>query len=188
MILFTCTIASFVAQKGAKNIALQEAGEKGAEELNSLEKILIPVSNSETTEELINLGITVKSRKNKNELFALSIIDNSTTDATAHKNARKILQKAAIAASATDNSLHQLLRYDQSVTQGIVSVVREQQITDLILGLHIKEGISDSFLGNLTENILSKSNTTTLIYKAVQPFGTIKRHIILVLKQRQKRK
>jgi hypothetical protein len=69
---------------------------------------------------------------------------------------------------------------------GISSVVKEHKITDLILGLHINKGISDSFFGNLTEGILTKCNTTTLIYKPVQPFGTIKRHIIIVPENAEK--
>ena len=180
MILFTCTIASFVAQKGAKNIALSSASETTSEETDNRENILIPISNIDTTDELINLGVTIKSKTNRGGLYALSIIDNSSTDSSEVKKAKKILNKAAITASATDNILHELLRYDLNVVNGITSAVKEHKISDLILGLHIKKGISDSFLGNLTDGILTKCNTTTLIYKPTQPFGTIKRHIIIV--------
>jgi len=180
MILFTCTIASFVAQKGAKNIALSEASEAEPDDQESQEKILIPLSNFDTTDELINLGVTIKSKVNNNGLYALSIIDNNSSDGAADKNAKKILNKAAVTASATDNHLNQLLRYDLNIVNGITSVVKENKISDLILGLHVKKGISDSFLGHLTEGILTKCNTTTLIYKPAQPFGTIKRHVIIV--------
>lgn len=180
MILFTCTLASFVAQKGAKNIALLEAGGKTSTGLEHQEKILIPVSNIETTDELIHLGITIKSKKNKRGLYALSIVDNSTTDEAADSRAKKVLHKAAVTAASTDNVLHELLRYDLNIVNGINSVVKEHKISDLILGLHIKQGITDSFLGNLTDGILAKCNTTTLIYKPTQPLGTIKRHIIIV--------
>lgn len=186
MILFTCTIASFVAQKGAKNIALLESTDATTEDEENLEKILIPISNIDTTDELINLGVTIKSKKNKDGLYALSIVDNNTRDGSADKQARKILRKAAVTASATDNSVHELLRYDLNIVNGITSVAKEHKITDLILGLHINKGISESFLGNLTEGILTKCNTTTLIYKPAQPFGTIKRHIIIVPENAEK--
>lgn len=186
MILFTCTIASFVAQKGAKNIALLESTDTATDDEENQEKILIPISNIETTDELINLGVTIKSKKNKDGLYALSIVDNNTMDGSADKQAKKILSKAAVTASATDNLLHELLRYDLNIVNGITSVAKEHKITDLILGLHIKKGISDSFLGNLTEGILTKCNITTLIYKPAQPFGTINRHIIIVPKNAEK--
>ncbi|MDR7131320.1 Kef-type K+ transport system membrane component KefB/nucleotide-binding universal stress UspA family protein [Algoriphagus sp. 4150] len=186
MILFTCTIASFVAQKGAKNIALLESSDTAIEDDENQEKILIPISNIETTDELINLGVTIKSKKNKDGLYALSIVDNNTMDGSADKKAKKILSKAAVTASATDNVLHELLRYDLNIVNGITSVAKEHKITDIILGLHINKGISDSFLGHLTEGILTKCRTTTLIYKPAQPFGTIKRHIIIVPKNAEK--
>ncbi len=186
MILFTCTIASFVAQKGANNIALLESTETSTNEDKNQEKILIPISNIDSTDELINLGVTIKSKKNKGGLYALSIVDNDSIDTSAEKQAKKILSKAAVTASATDNLIHQLLRYDLNIVNSITSVAKEHKITDLILGLHINKGISDSFLGNLTEGILRKCNTTTLIYKPAQPFATIKRHLIIVPENAEK--
>lgn len=180
MILFTCTLASFVAQKGARNIALQETTGAPADNEINHEKILIPLSNTETADELINLGVTIKSKNNKGGLYALTIVDNNTMDGAADRQARKLLDRASETASATDNTLHELLRYDLNIVNGISAVVKEHKITDLILGLHVKKGISGSFLGNLTEGILTKCNTTTLIYKPAQPFATIKRHIIIV--------
>ncbi|MFB9058146.1 cation:proton antiporter [Mariniflexile ostreae] len=186
MILVTCTIASFVAQKGAQNIALLESADTDDEEYENQEKILIPISNSETIDELVNLGVTIKSKRNKDGLYALSIVDNNKLDGSSDKNAKKILNKAAVTASATDTVLHQLLRYDLNIVNGITSVAKEHHITDLILGLHINKGISSSFLGNLTEGILTKCNTTTLIYKPAQPLTTIKRHLIIVPENAEK--
>jgi len=180
MILFTCTVASFVAQKGAKNIALLDSSDEAVEESESRERILLPVNNFETTEELVNLCVTVKSKKNRDGLYALSIVDDTKASDSSEKLARKVLHKAAVTAAATDNHLHELLRYDVNIVNGISNVVKEQQITDMILGLNVSKGISASFFGHLTEGILTKCNTTTLIYKPAQPFGTIKRHIIVV--------
>ncbi|MTI31942.1 cation:proton antiporter, partial [Xanthovirga aplysinae] len=186
MILVTCTIASFVAQKGAQNLALAEAEDEGIDKKESNEKILIPVNNIETTDELINLGITIKSKKNRDGLFALSVIDSHDANEGKIKRAKKVLNKAVVSASATDNPLNQILRYDLNIVNGINSVVQEHEITDLILGLHHKKGITDSFLGNLTEGILTKCNTTTLIYKSSQPLATIRRHLIIIPEHAEK--
>jgi Kef-type K+ transport system membrane component KefB/nucleotide-binding universal stress UspA family protein len=187
MILVTCTIASFVTQKGAQNIALSEStDQENNEDDDSVERVLIPISNIDSTDELINLSVTVKSKKNKSGLYALHVIDNEHSGSEAEKNAKKILSKAAVAASATDNHLHELLRYDVNIVNGITNIVKEQKITDLILGIHQTKGFSESFLGNLTEGILTRSNTTTLIYKPVQPLATIKRHLIIVPERAEK--
>ena len=180
MILFTCTVASIVAQKGAQNIALLNTSDEESEDNEHSEKILIPVNSLETTEELINLSLTIKSKNNKSGIFALTVVDTNELDSIADKSAKKILTKAADTASAADVILKELLRYDLNVVNGITNVVKEHKITDLILGLHKNKGFSANFLGNLTEGILTKSNTTTLIYKPFQPISTIKRHLVVV--------
>jgi Kef-type K+ transport system membrane component KefB len=185
MILITCTIASFAAQKGGTNISLKEAASFESDDAEKTERILIPVSNPATLDELINLSTLIKSKENKKGLYALSII-NTETAADSETTAKKTLDKAVVAASATDNQLNKILRYDISVANGITSVIKEHSITDLVLGLHVSKGISESFLGKLTEDILSKSNTTTFVYKSVQPLATIKRHIVIVPQNAEK--
>lgn len=180
MILVTCTIASFVAQKGAANIALTQETNNESEADEVEERILIPVNSIELAEELINLSTTVKTKSVQSKLYALNVIASESSSEEADRKARKILDKAAFIAAATDNQLQGLLRYDLNIVNGITNVVKEHKITDIILGLHIKKGISDSFLGNLTEGILTRCNTTTLIYKPYQPLSTIKRHLIIL--------
>ncbi|WP_291779563.1 cation:proton antiporter [Cecembia sp.] len=180
MILVTCTIASFVAQKGAAKLALEEElnHEEGDEEAE--EKILIPVNYPENIEELIHLGVTIKTQSQKDALLALNIIPSDSEDPSKEKYAKKLLEKASISASATDNKLTELIRYDSNVVQGITNVVKENKATDIILGLHKDAGISGSFLGKLTEGILGKINVTALIYNSVQPLNTISRYLIVV--------
>jgi len=179
VILITCTYASMVAQRGAQNIAIKETAGMEEQEEESIEKILVATNNVEITEELVNLSLIIKSKSNKTGLFALNVIDGDNSQ-TADKQAKKILDKAAVTASAADAILQELLRYDLNIVNGITNVVKEHKITDLILGLEEKKGFSKNFLGNLTEGILTKCNTTTLIYKPSQPLSTIKRHIIVV--------
>ncbi len=186
MILVTCTIASFQAQKGGQNIALLEKSDEATNEVENEERILIPINNVEATEELINLSIIIKSKSNKHGLYVLTVVDQNSPDSISDKKAKKILEKAVTTASATDNHLHELLRYDLNIVNGITNVVKENKITDLILGLTRKKGISSNFLGNLTEGILTKCNTTTLIYKSAQPLATIKRHLIIVPEKAEK--
>ncbi len=178
MILITCTISSFVAQKAGINISLNETASSDSDGSEIEEKILIPISNPDTIDELITLSSIVKSKENNDGLYALNIINEDTEESV--NKAKKILHKAVISASATDIHLNKLLRYDMSITNGIIGVIKEHDITDLILGLHVKSRFSESFLGKLTEDILSKCNVTIFVYKSVQPISTIKRHIVVV--------
>ncbi len=186
MILITCTIASFEAQKGAKNIALSEEIDSSNEPIETDEKVLMAVNYEENIEEIVNLGVTIKSKKNKHGLYALHIVNHAESNGIDEKKGKKLLDKVQSIAAATDNKAQQLLRYDLNIVNGITSIVKEHKISDLILGIDFKKGISDNFFNNLTQGILSKSNTTTLLYKPAQPFGTIKRHLVVVPEKAEK--
>jgi Kef-type K+ transport system membrane component KefB/nucleotide-binding universal stress UspA family protein len=180
MILITCTIASFATQKGAQNIALEESSSEEVSENEIEERILIPFSNSETVEELVNLSVTVKSEKKNVRLIGLHILDDLSHGSTAEKEGEKLMEKAEKIAASTDNTLSTIIRYDSNVVNGIVNVVKENKITDLIIGLHQKKGLTDSYLGALAQGVLNHCDTTTMIYRPEQPLSTVKRYLIFV--------
>lgn len=181
MILITCTIASFSAQKGAQSIALSESSDEDSTERESNdERILLAISDEKTVDELVHFSLTIKSKSNKRGLFALHVINNTVADENVEKNAAKLMRMAVDNAAATDHFMQKLIRYDLNIVNGISGVVRENKISDLILGLEKRKGFSENFLGNLTEGILNRCNTTTMIYKSSQPLATIKRNIVVI--------
>ena len=181
MILVTCTLAAFVTQKGAKEIAQisVDEKEKKPKENNLYERILIPIGNPDTIEELVQLGTLLRTDKNSS-IIGLNIITSDKSVAESEKSANQILEKAVMAASASDTHLHKLIRHDVNASNGIVNVVKEQKITDIILGLHIRKSIADSFLGTLTESVLTKCNASAYIYQCMQPLSTVKRFHVIV--------
>ena len=181
MILVTCIIASFATQKGAREVALAEFAEEEIDSNEDVEdRILIPLSNAENVEELVSLAVTIKSKKAKAVMTALNVIKADVGDNMAEKRANMLLEKATKAAAATDNKLVTSLRYDDDVVNGIKNATKENKITDIVLGLRKEGEISDTFLGNLTDRVLSKCATTTLVYRPSQPLSTVKRYIVVV--------
>lgn len=187
MILFTCTIASFVTQRAAQNIAISEmSGDKIGDSDDEEERILIPLSNAETVGELMSLGTAIKSRRNKAQMVAVSIIKSENMDPAALKSSEMLLEKATKVAAATDHQIETVLRYDLNIVNGIRNVAKEHKITDIVLGLRTQKYISDTFLGKLTEEVLSKCATTTLAYRPMQPMSTVKRYIVVIPENAEK--
>ncbi|MFN3952785.1 MAG: cation:proton antiporter [Thermaurantimonas sp.] len=181
MILVTCTIASFAAQKGAQKLALDELEENDKESESSGEedKILIATHQENQVEELVQLALLMKSNKNKTILHALTVVDEEKNELN-DKIAKKVLEKAVLTASGADVRLIDILRYDVNVMNAVTGTIKEKKINGLILGLNSTKGLSKNFLGNLAEGILAKNNVTTFIYKSIQPLSTIKRHLVII--------
>jgi len=180
LIMVTCTVASFVAQKGARNMALKDNTNETKDDTDIDEKILVAMNDPEMANALMELSITVKSKTNLDGLYALNVVNNDNPNTQDEKRAQRILKIATDAAAATDNYVHQLKRYDINIGNGIASVIREHSITDLILGVHKGDFLNENFMGELSGSIIAKCNTTTLIYKPAQPLATIKRNLVVI--------
>lgn len=181
MILVTCTIATFVAQKGARNVSLSEHADVDTDKNDVGERFLLPAQDyDESLDEIINLCVLLKNNKNSNNLFGLNVVYNTSPEYNNETKARKILDKAAHAAASADLHMNKLLRYDISLFNGITSVIREHHISDLLLGVQKSQPITDLYLQELSTGVLNKNSVTTFIYKSVQPISTIKRHLIII--------
>lgn len=178
LILFSCAISSFVVEKASANIALEE--EKEAEtEIESDEKILITLAYPDTVTEMVDIGLMMKPAKNNVPVYALTIISDDEANDTSQVSGKKMMEKAINQAAATENTIIPLMRYDMNISNAIIYTIKEQNITDVIIGLH-KDANQKDFLGPIAKNILSKSWETIFIYKSVQPFNTLNRMVVVV--------
>ena len=184
MILFTCTISTFVTQRAAHHIAV--SGPETERRAEHGEHVLIPVSHPKAVAEAVGLGIAVTKQKHRS-LYALNAIDNRSDEKEDEARAEKMLDTASSAAAAAGIHVHRLLRYDVNIVNAIASVVRERNITDLVLGMHeVPEKataihtLGVSALGTTIPAVLERTNVTTYIHRSVQPLSTIKRHLVFV--------
>lgn len=179
MILVTCTVASFRAQKGAVSVAFAD-GMQHENDANVEERILIPIANRETLKDLVDLSLMIKSKNNRENLYALNIIKSTESTYQIENESHKLLEEAIKLGAGADVVIQPLIRYDMNILNGILGVVKEHNITDIVMGLHQKKEISESFLGNLVEGVLENCQSTLFVYKALQPLSTVKRRLVII--------
>ena len=178
MILLTCIISSLATEHSARKFALDEKlqfSEKEKEGNSEMEQILIPVANPETTENLVNLALMLKESKQGNPLVALSVITDSANIKERKLAGQKNLEKAAMIAASADVKVNTVTRYDINVATGITHTIDEYGATSVVLGLHYKANIIDSFFGSLTEGLLKGTYRQLLIARYLVPANTISR-------------
>jgi len=128
---------------------------------------------------MVNLGILIKAHSNTENLFALNVI-NEEKNESSEKNADKLLHQATDTAAAADVKIQPLKRYDNDVIIGVNNVIKEQNITDLIIALENSKGFSPSFTDNLYNGYLQRDDVNVLVYHAIQPLATIKNHAVMI--------
>lgn len=83
-------------------------------------------------------------------------------------------------AAAADVSVNMVSRYDLNIASGIIHTIKEYDATDVVIGLHRKANIVDSFFGNLAESLLKGTHREVIIAKFLMPVNTLRRIIIAV--------
>ena len=180
MILVTCTISSIVTEKAARQLATQPHTAPQPHEGKELEeRVLIPVANPATIENLVNLALMLKDPKKKTPLFALSVMVDRAGKENTESN-QDILPKVAKIAASADTQVNMISRYDVNIASGIIHTIKENQITDIVVGFHHKANIADTFFGPTTQNILRRTNKMLLIVKGLTPINTINKMVVAV--------
>ena len=132
LILVTCIVSSFITERAARKIAMEEA---------HLEE---------------NRSVSAELR------------------------GKRYLEKAAMITASADVPLRQITRYDLNIASGIIHTAKEYAATDVVIGLHRKVNIVDSFFGMLTENLLKGLHREVMVSKFLMPINTIRRVIVAV--------
>lgn len=179
LILVTCIVSSFTTERAARKMAMGEAHPE-EDRSREPEKILIPVANPNTIEYLMNLALVIRDPKQKDNLLALNVInDHSGTEALEQQGKRYLERAAKITASA-GVELKCISRYDLNIAAGIIHTAKEHGATDVIIGLHWKVNIVDSFFGMLTESLLKGLHREVMVARFLIPINTLRRIIVAV--------
>jgi hypothetical protein len=180
MILFTCVLSSFITERAARKITMNNDAHEKIGEIKSEENILIPVSNPDTIVNLVNLALVIKDPRKKDGLIALNVMNDHHSSSTKQNQGKKYLEKSGMIAAAADVTMHTVSRYDLNIASGIIHTIKEYNISDVVIGLHRKMNIVDSFFGATAENLVKGTHRQIMIAKCLMPINTLRRIVVAV--------
>ena len=118
--------------------------------------------------------------KQRDNLLALNVINDNNASEALELRGKRYLEKAAMITASADVPLKQISRYDLNIASGIIHTAKEHGVTDVVIGLHRKVNIVDSFFGMLAENLLKGLHREVMIAKFLMPINTLRRINIAV--------
>ena len=178
LILVSCGISSFVVEKTARKLAVQEDTSQ-ISEAEQTDRILISLAHPETVPSLLELGLIIQPPKDIMPIYALHVVSEQDTASQSSKDGKKMIEFAVKNAAAMDKVVIPLTRFDMSISNGIIYTFKEHNITDLILGIHRNKQSDDQILGPVVEKIVRRITETIFVYKAAQPLNTLKRMVVV---------
>lgn len=177
MILITCAISPIVTEGAAareKKRLQKKLAEKDKEEDKlTIDRTLIAVSNPITTPNLMELAMMMRGKLAHDPLYALYV--RSDDSYAAIEEAENLLKIAEKTAAASEIRTVPIERYDLNVVTGIMNTVKEKNLSEIIIGLHRKSTVVDSFFGSKIIQLLSDMNKMFVISRCFIPVNIINR-------------
>lgn len=174
LILVTCMVSSFVTERAARKIAVTEK-ETVRKVVDKPERILVPFSNPDNIQRLIDFSLLIKDANSPEPIFPLSIVEESA-DADEKMNvAKKVIESVAEQIASGGKKVEVLRKVDLSIVDGIVRTSKAYGISDVIISWKAQQSTSNLFFGNIADNLLVKSRQAIIISKILQPLNSYKR-------------
>ncbi len=179
MILCSCIISSLATDRAARHLATAESINT-TEPMGNPERFMVSISNPDNIDNLMDMAILLHHRKSAEPIVILSIINDENTSVKKERSCRRALEQAARVASAADVSAKTMLRYGLHLAQSMIHTAKENNVTDLVIGLHHKRSPFDSFLGSTLEHLIKNSNCQLTITKLLMPANTLRRIVVAI--------
>lgn len=183
VILITCAIAPIVTSAAASRIKLRMLGDpsSSSQVVSRLQRVLVPVSNPITAASLVELALLMRRHKEgmrADRFFALHVRNDNTR--ASKEMGRNALRLAAAAAAGVDTPMEVIERYDINTVTGILNTIYERDISAVVMGMHRKSNVIDTFLGSKIEQLLKGMNMMVVLSRCYIPVNTVTRICVFV--------
>lgn len=181
VILITCAMAPIVTSNSAAKLKmkmLEDDGNEGASRSVRNNNTLITVANAQSGAALMDMALLMRNDRGQHKFYAIHVRnDNNNLAKNISKEALDLVRKTAATADVTIDTLD---RYDLNTVTGVLNAIEERDITEVILGMHRRVTIVDSFFGNKIEQLLRSTNKMLMLVRCFIPVNTIKRVVVWV--------
>ncbi|MFC5283970.1 cation:proton antiporter [Pedobacter alpinus] len=186
LILITCLIASFTTENSAKKIVLLEHDENidSIQQIdkNRDESVLVPLSNFDNLELIIDLISVFRQKKSNHPISLLSVVENNDAAEINLKKAKKKLSEAIKYAAASEIELDIATTIDNNVVGGITRMSREKSANLVLSGWPQKVSFLNKFLGEgHTQGIIDSLNKDVFACQINHALVLQKRIVVICL-------
>lgn len=184
MILVCCAVASVMTERAAKGVRMRitERELSGASRTGigagSGQRQLVALANPVTAAGLLRLAFLM--RRDKCEEHITGLFVRNSDDSTAIGMGRGAMKEAAAAAASVDIPFDEVERFDVNTVAGINNVMKERHCTEILIGLHRRSNVVDTFYGSMTEQLLHATDRMIIMSRCFVPVNTLSRIVMYV--------
>ena len=184
MILISCIISSIATDQAAKKLKVQGSStdKKTRRDSTALddEKILIPINEPSNIGTLMSTAFMMRNRQLNRGLICLNIINDADLSDQTQAHSRECLEMATQLASAADVPVQTQTRLAVNFATATIHALRENDASELLIGLHRQRHKGDSFLGLFAQGLIDGVSRQIIIVDLHIPANTIRKIVVAV--------
>lgn len=179
LILITCLASSFMTERAGRKLAIAEKDTDYKTEKRT-ERVLVPLTNNEGINRLIELALILKNPKSNEPLYPLSIVEDDLDADEKLNGSNKLLESISDQVAAVDKKIEILRKVDLNIVDGIARTARAYSITDIVLAYQTSSNSSNFIFGSKADQLVAKADQFISVSKILQPFNSFKKVIVLL--------
>ena len=179
VIVLTCLIGPSVVQAFGRRVALAEA-DKPYEPASAPERILVPLANPETAEELMELALLLRSPESEEPIFPIAVARGGHDEAANVAAAERLMERAVLHATAASVPASPTVRIDDNAVEGLVRGAREIRASEIVAGWNGQQTPGSLVFGQVIDGILTESRAMVVVARLVAPLAAAQRLVVLV--------
>ncbi len=181
VILVTCAIAPMVTSGAAARLKVEMLDSEDGSGDNLVKRTrhnntLISVGSPLLAQPLIELAVLMRNDRGRHNFYAIHVRNENGN--TARAVSRNALEEAVKAGAAADVKVETLDRFDVNVVTGLVNAINERDITEVIVGMHRRNTVIDSFFGHNISQLLRATNKMVIITRCFIPPNAVTRIVV----------
>ncbi|GAB5535013.1 MAG: cation:proton antiporter [Rubricoccaceae bacterium] len=179
VIVITCLVGPSLVRAFGRKVALAEA-ERPFEPSEAPERILVTLGNPETSEELMELALLLRSPTSEQAIYPLTVARGGAEEGGNVAEAEKMMERAILHVTAADVPVSPTVRIDVNPTLGIVRGAREVRASEIIAGWTGTFEPGALVFGGVLDGVLEHSRSMVVVARLVAPLATAKRLVVLI--------
>lgn len=181
VILVTCALAPMVTSAYAPKLKVEEMDHDDETEQKLLRRTrhnntLIPLGSTMLVPSLMELALLMRNERGSHQITALHVRTDNTK--SARSSSKGTLEEARSTAASADETIETIERFDINIVTGVLNAISERDITEVILGMHRRTTVIDSFFGNKVDQLLRSTNKMLIISRTFVPLSTTARIVV----------
>lgn len=171
MIVVTSFLGSALVEKFGRIVA-REAREEPAGRREVPERILVPVANPETSDDLLELAFLLRDTDSGEPILPMMVASDRGISGREVDVQHERMQYAVERGAEAEVPVKTLTRIDMNVARGIARAAREEQATLIVIGWSGRVSARERIFGTVLDQLLGSTRQMVFVNRFCQPVNT----------------